>query len=305
VIRTVDGLRVESVLLRDRRPDGAVRRTACLSSQIGCAVACAFCMTGQMGLARSLSAGEMVEQFIHLRRRFGEISNVVFMGMGEPLHNLDAVLAAARVLTHPVGPAVPFGRVTISTSGVVAGIRRLAAMERFSPRAAGRPRLAVSLITARAEVRAGLVPSAAGARREGARREGTRGEPAVRLARLRAALVDYQSRTGHATTVEVVLLGGVTDTAHDAEAVAAFMRGSGVREGTGECALRGDVNLIRWNPVEALPFRPPEDAAVDAYAQTLLDAGIPVTHRYPRGALTSAGCGQLGCATATATRPSP
>jgi 23S rRNA (adenine2503-C2)-methyltransferase len=285
LLRTADGLRVECVLLRDRRVGGPVRRTACLSSQVGCAVGCTFCMTGRMSLLRNLSAQEIVEQFIHLRRRFGEIANVVFMGMGEPLHNFEAVLASIRVLTHPVGPAVPFGRVTISTSGVTRGIRKLAAMRTFSPRAAGRPRLAVSLITARAEVRAALVSAS---HVQGA---SSRGESAVaRLARLREALVDYQSRTGQPTTLEVVLLGGVTDTADDASEVATFMRG----RNAGEPPLRGDVNLIRWNPVEALPFRPPEEAAVNAYAQALIDAGIQVTHRYPRGKSTSAGCGQLG-----------
>ncbi|NBC28711.1 MAG: radical SAM protein [Spirochaetes bacterium] len=296
LLRTADGLRVESVVLRDRRVGGPLRRTACLSSQVGCAVGCAFCMTGKMSLLRNLTAQEIVEQFIHLRRRFGGIANVVFMGMGEPLHNVEEVLTAIRVLTHPLGPAVPFGRITISTSGATRGIRKLAAMRSFSPRAAGRPRLAVSLITARAELRAALV------RASHLQEAGIRGEsPGGQLTRLREAIVDYQSGTGQPMTLEVVLLGGVTDTPDDASEVAAFVHG----RNSGEAALRGDVNLIRWNPVEDLPFRPPEEAAVNAYAQALIEAGVQVTHRYPRGTSTSAGCGQLGYVAPKQVRRSP
>ncbi len=303
-----DGSVIESVLLRDARPSGAARLTACLSTQVGCAVGCSFCRTGRMGLHRNLSGQEILEQYLHLRRRFGSISNVVFMGMGEPLHNTAAVLAAVRVLAHPRGPGISLNRITISTSGVARGIERLAETERFSPRAGGRPRLAISLITARPDVRGRLIPAAL-------RRSG---EPVAALAELRAAVAGYQARTGHPTTFEVVLMDGVTDTDEDAGALIAFLQGDGGSmpseytiggDSAGRAAnhvpdepsdarrrLQGDVNLITWNPVDGVPFQTSSRERVDRFAYRLLKAGIAVTYRFPRGTKNGAGCGQLGTA---------
>jgi 23S rRNA (adenine2503-C2)-methyltransferase len=308
-ISLADGCMVESVLLRDARPSGSARFTACLSTQVGCAVGCRFCRTGRMGLHRNLSGQEIMEQYLHLQRRFGGVSNVVFMGMGEPLHNMEAVLAAVRVLGHPLGPAISLNRITISTSGAARAIERLAETERFTPRAGGRPRLAISLITARPEVRSRLIPTA--------RRQD--GEPAAALADLRAAVAAYQGRTGHPTTFEVVLMEGVTDTDEDARALIAFLQGNpgpmAVASTGGHSAggaanyainhvpdepadarrpLRGDVNLIAWNPVDDLTFQAPSRERVDRFAGILVDAGIVVTCRFPRGTRTGAGCGQLG-----------
>ena len=297
-----DGCVVESVLLRDARPSGSLRLTACLSTQVGCAVGCRFCRTARMGLHRNLSGQEILEQYLHLHRRFGGISNVVFMGMGEPLHNIEAVLAAVRVLGHPLGPAISLNRITVSTSGVARGIERLAETERFTPRAGGRPRLAISLITARPDVRSRLIPTAL-------RRDG---EPAAALAGLRAAVAAYQARTGHPTTFEVVLMDGVTDTDEDARALIDFLQGDG-GDSAGRAAnhatthvpdepsdarrpLRGDLNLIAWNPVDDLPFQAPSRERVDRFAGMLVDAGIVVTYRFPRGTKAGAGCGQLGTA---------
>ncbi|MFP4484890.1 MAG: 23S rRNA (adenine(2503)-C(2))-methyltransferase RlmN [Spirochaetaceae bacterium] len=282
-----DGNQVESVLLRDEKTPGAVRLTACLSTQAGCAVGCRFCRTGSMGLRRNLSGQEILEQYLHLQRRFGTVSNVVFMGMGEPLHNTDAVLGSVRVLAHPLGPGISLNRITISTSGVTRGIRRLAEAEHFSPRAGGRPRLAISLITARPEVRARLIPTPP--------RRGR--EAAAILEDLRAAVWAYQSMTGRAVTFEIVLMDGVTDTDEDAAALIAFLRGgahgAGGRFGSLP-PLRGEVNLIVWNPVDELPFHGSAPDRVDRFAERLLDAGIVVTYRFPRGTRNRAGCGQLG-----------
>ncbi|MCL1817360.1 MAG: 23S rRNA (adenine(2503)-C(2))-methyltransferase RlmN [Spirochaetaceae bacterium] len=250
------GEAIECVLLETETG----RKTACLSTQAGCAMACAFCKTGTLGLSRSLDAAEILEQFHHLARAFGSISNIVFMGMGEPLDNLPALRKAIAVFTHPRGLAISLRRMTVSTCGLAPGIRSLA----DEGPAAG---IAVSLVSADEEKRKLLMPAA---------RTGS-------LAELKEAMAYHQEKTGKRLTLEIVLLRGINDSARDAGRLIAFARGLSVI-----------VNIIPWNPVEGLDFREPEEEAVQLYYAALHKAGIPVVRRYRRGRKIGGACGQLG-----------
>ncbi len=258
VIRLQDDAAVETVLLTDREG----RRTGCLSTQVGCAMGCRFCRTGQLGFRRDLAAHEIVEQLLHLQAMGLEPANVVFMGMGEPLMNLDAVRKAVQVFHHPEGQNLGHRRITISTCGLPAGIRSLADV--------GPPvRLAVSLVTAREAVRRELMPVA-----------GRYG-----LDELASALAYYRAAGGRRITLEVILIGGHTDTDEDAAAVAKYAR-----------PLGAHVNLIPWNPVVGMPFTEPSPERTARFAERLEQAGIPVNRRYRRGRGVQGACGQLGVA---------
>ncbi len=302
-IRFPDENQVEAVLLRNITSAAVLRRTVCLSTQVGCAVGCRFCMTGRLGITRNLRAEEILEQFLQVNRRFGPIDNVVFMGMGEPLHNLSAVLSAVRVLCHPHGPGIALSRITISTAGIISGIASLAKRGRISEKINGRPRLAVSLITGLPEVRAALIPTTVA---------GGRG-PHEALQRLRRSLLSYQRETGQDITLEVLLIEGITDSHADAQSVVGFIRGeSGIgnpadRSGSPErgdgVALNCNVNLIPWNPVPEIGFKRPSAETTDRYAASLRAAGVAVTVRHPRGLADAAGCGQLGRTITAGARP--
>jgi len=255
-VRLDDGAAIESVILTD----GAGRRTACISTQAGCPVGCAFCKTGSIGFKRNLRAEEIAEQFLLLRQRAPDISHIVAMGMGEPLLNLAAFRRAVAYLTDPRGLNISRRRVTVSTSGVVEGIVDLA---ENGPDV----RLAVSLTTARPDLRAALMPIA-------------RANP---LPLLKDSLLRYQRLRKRRVTLEAALLGGVNTTDDDARALAAFARGLDVL-----------VNLIPWNPVAGLPFRPPAAAEVTAFAAALTARGFNVTVRREKGRDVSGACGQLG-----------
>jgi 23S rRNA (adenine2503-C2)-methyltransferase len=254
-LRLGDGAMIEAMTLQD----GRGRRTACLSSQAGCGMGCAFCRTGLMGLVRNLAAHEIVEQLLHLRRETGDIGNIVFMGMGEPLLNLGAVADAVGVFAHRDGPGMSLRRITISTCGVVEGIRRLAE---------GGPevRLAVSLISAVPDTRAKLMPV-------------SRANP---LPALREALGDYQDRAGRRITLEVVLIDGITDREADVEALVAWVGNLGVM-----------VNLIPWNPVPEIDFRESPLERVRWFRERLEAAKVPVTERLRKGRGVNGACGQL------------
>jgi 23S rRNA (adenine2503-C2)-methyltransferase len=254
-LRLHDGLLIESVLLNDEKG----RKTACLSSQVGCALACSFCRTGQMGLLRDLSAGEIVEQYLHLRQLYGEIGNIVFMGMGEPLMNLKEVLRAVRVFHRPDGINLGMRRITISTSGVAAGIHEL--------RDAGLPvRLAVSLITADQELREKLMPIAR----------------SVPLKELQQALIRFQEFYKKRISLEYVVFHGLNTRDRDVELLEDFAR-----------PLQVMVNLIPWNPVDELAYEEPSEREIQRFAQKLTDRHIPVTRRYRRGRGINGACGQL------------
>jgi 23S rRNA (adenine2503-C2)-methyltransferase len=255
-IRTGDNLTVEAVILKDREN----RLTACLSSQAGCAMGCRFCRTGEMGLRRNLTAGEMVEQFLWMERESGEISNIVFMGMGEPLANYEAFVKAVKILSHPKGRDMGIRRMTVSTCGLVPEIRRLGQE--------GPPlRLAISLNSARQTIRENIMPIA-------------RKYP---LDELKEVLMEYQERQSKRITLEYVLLKGINDSMKDLEALVSWTKD-----------LRAVVNLIPWNPVESLDFQTAPEETTRLFQTSLESAGITVTRRYRRGRGVNGACGQLG-----------
>jgi 23S rRNA (adenine2503-C2)-methyltransferase len=260
-IRLWDGAAIEAVVLTD----GEGRQTACLSTQAGCPIGCVFCKTGALGFLRNLEASEITEQFYHLRDLCPGIANIVVMGMGEPLLNLGELRKALETLTDPEGLGLSKRRVTVSTSGIISGIRELA------EKGPG-VRLAVSLTTADEHLRRRLMPIAAS-------------NP---LPALKDALVFYQRKQGRRITLEAALLGGVNTRDEDIAALAAFARG-----------LNAVVNLIPWNPVEGLSFagkalREPAGEEVARFGRGLEARGIKVTRRFRKGRLVAGACGQLG-----------
>lgn len=251
-----DKLRIECVMLQDRQQ----RKTACLSSQAGCAMGCAFCKTGSLGLKRNLEAGEIIEQFLHLQRAFGAIDNIVFMGMGEPMANFKAVLKSVDLLGAKEGLALSPRRFTVSTCGIIKGIEELAGSR-------SQIRLAVSLVTADQSLREKLMPSAKN----------------NKLQPLKAALQKYQAAGGKRITLEAALLPEVNDRPLDAQLIAQFAAGL-------DCM----VNLIPWNPVPGLPFRPPKEEEVQRFIALLKSQGVNTVRRYKRAASIGGACGQLG-----------
>jgi 23S rRNA (adenine2503-C2)-methyltransferase len=238
------------------------RQTICISTQAGCAVDCKFCLTATLGLVRNLSAGEIVGQVLVAlednRERLAPRTNVVLMGQGEPLLNYDATIAAVRILLDPNALALSPRHVTLSTSGIVPGIERLA-KEKV------RPKLAVSLNASNDAERDALMPI-------------NRKYP---IAALMEACRRYPLRPWERLTFEYVMLGGVNDSAEDARRVARLMGG-----------LRAKVNLIPWNPGE-LPYRPPTAEALEEFRTILAEKQVPVFVRYSRGQDIFAACGQL------------
>ncbi len=252
-----DGRQIETVLI----PDEA-RLTACLSTQVGCALACAFCLTGEMGFVRHLRAGEIVDQVLGLREDLGpgeRIGNLVLMGMGEPLHNYDATVKALTILAHPLGLAYPPRRITLSTVGLVPEIERLGASGLDV-------NLAVSLHAATDELRDRLVPI-------------NRRYP---LKELMVALRAYPLPPRRRITLEYVLMDGVNDRPEDARELTKLLRG-----------LRCKVNLLPLNEAPAIPFRRPSRQRVEAFQQILKSAGVLATIRESRGWDISAACGML------------
>jgi 23S rRNA (adenine2503-C2)-methyltransferase len=262
--RLSDGALVESVLMRyPARGERRERHTVCISSQAGCAVGCPFCATGELGLGRDLEAAEILDQVRQAARRLAiegrRLSNVVFMGMGEPLLNLDRVLDAVAALADPRRFGLGARHVTVSTSGVVPGIRRLTALgPQFT--------LAISLHAARDPLRDVLVPL-------------NRRWP---VAEVVAAARDHARATGRRISYEVTMIGGVNDTPHDADALVALLRGD-----------LAHVNLIPMNPVAHTPWEASPTPVIEAFAGRLRQAGIPVTIRRNRGQEIDAACSQL------------
>lgn len=251
-----DGLAVETVLLTDRED----RKTACVSCQVGCAMNCAFCQTGHLGLARSLTAGEIVEQFLYLEKHAGKLDNIVFMGMGEPMMNLENVRKAIAILTDKEGRALSGRRITLSTSGVIKGIYDLADN---GPAI----RLAVSLTTADPALREKLMPIC-------------RTNP---LPELRNAIDYFAKKTGRRVTLEAALLHATNTSIESATNMINFARGLDVH-----------VNLIPWNPVEGLEFSEPSAKECKNFVYHLEKAGLNVTLRTRRGREIGGACGQLG-----------
>jgi 23S rRNA (adenine2503-C2)-methyltransferase len=259
-----DGTLIESVSMRYPARDGRrERHTVCISSQAGCAVGCPFCATGELGFGRDLEVAEIVDQVRFWQRRLaaagGRVTNIVFMGMGEPLLNAERVFAAAAALSDPDRFALGARHLTISTSGVVPGIAALTAL---------RPRytLAVSLHAARGALRDVLVPL-------------NRRYP---VAEVVGAATAYAEATGRRVSYEVVMIDGVNDTAVDAAEMARLLRGR-----------LAHVNLIPMNPVAHTPWQPSPPDRLTAFAKVLEAAGIATTVRRNRGTEIGAACGQL------------
>lgn len=247
-----DGKEIEAVWIP--YPD---RVTACISSQVGCAMACRFCATGQLGFDRNLSVGEIVDQVLAMQSKMGRrISNIVYMGMGEPLLNLKAVLASVKLLNQEVG--IGMRQITISTVGIEPKIRELAA-EKLQLT------LALSLHAPTDELRSELVPM----------------NEKFDLDDLRAAVADYEAATGRRVTLEYIMLDGVNDRPQDAEALIKWSRG-----------LHVHINLIPYHPTgSAYGASPPE--AIQRFAKRLEEAGFPTHVRADRGLEIEAACGQL------------
>jgi len=277
-----DGGRIESVLLFDDD-----RRTLCVSTQVGCAMGCVFCATGRLGLARNLTAGEIVDQVnviadcglqiadcndsadsspagrrpVEMDSKIrNRISNVVFMGMGEPLANYDAVLDAVRILNNSAGRHIGIRHLTMSTCGLVEGIERLADEDI-------QPRLAISLNAPTDAIRQKLMPIT----------------KKYLLDRLFAAIGRYQRTTRNRVTFEYCLIKGVNDTVLHAQMLVKRLRG-----------VMCNVNLIEYNTHEGCNLKPSGRQAIERFAGVLKDAGIETTIRLKMGQTINAACGQLG-----------
>ncbi len=257
LLRLQDGRHIESVYIPD-----TPAQTFCVSTQVGCAMACAFCLTGKMGLVRHLSAGEIAGQVRVLAERTGLAGtafNIVLMGMGEPLHNYEATMKALRMLADENGLGVHPKRVTLSTVGLVPAIERLAAEPLM-------PNLAISLHATTDATRDALVPL------------NKRYDLEALIDACRRFPVARRSRI----TFEYVLLAGVNDTADDARRLVRLLNG-----------LRAKVNLLPLNEAPGIAFSRPTDDRVNAFAAILADRGLTVSVRRSRGRDIRAACGQL------------
>jgi 23S rRNA (adenine2503-C2)-methyltransferase len=260
ILRTPAGFLIESVIMRA----GTGRVSLCVSSQIGCAAACSFCATGQMGIAKSLTAAEILDQVVlageRLRGEGRSVRNIVFMGMGEPFHNEAAVYQTATTLLSPAIFHHPPSRILISTVGIPDAMVRCA--RRFPE-----VNLALSLHSVRPEVRERLIPLAA----------------KYSLTELRSAIATVNRIQNSTVMIEYLMLAGVNDSPDDARELAAWLTG-----------LNAHVNLIPYNPIETAPdLRRTDRAERDAFAAILRDAGFVTTIRYSLGADIAAACGQL------------
>jgi len=261
--RTVDDHAIESVLIPEL-PDGENEErdklTLCVSSQVGCAMDCGFCATATLGYGRNLTAGEIVEQVYRATKLAGRRpTNLVFMGMGEPMHNLDNVTRALALLQHPWGLHFSPRRITVSTVGLVPGIERLGEL---SPA----PNLAISLNATTDEVRDRIMPV-------------NRKWP---IAKLLEAARKFPLAHGRHVTFEYVLLAGVNDSDADADRLIRLLRG-----------MRCKVNLIPWNPFPGPAFERPSAERIRAFQERLRASAMAVYIRTPRGDDIDAACGQL------------
>jgi len=259
-LTTHDGQSIESVLI----PDGD-KTTQCISSQVGCAVDCQFCATAKMGLKRNLDAGEIVDQVYLARRLLAEVdpgrrlTNLVYMGMGEPLHNYDNLIKSLQILTHDKGAGLSQRRITVSTSGLVPKLERLGGE-------AIRPNLAVSLNAPNDAIRDEIMPI----------------NRKWNIAKLLGALRAYPLEQRRRITFEYVLLAGVNDSLADAAQLARLLRG-----------IKCKVNVIPFNPHPESAYVRPSDAVTDAFQAECKRLGMPTYLRTPRGDDIDAACGQL------------
>ncbi len=257
VLELADQRRIESVFIPD-----TPSMTFCISTQVGCAMSCGFCLTGKMGLVRNLTAGEIAGQVRVLAALTGLLDfpfNIVLMGMGEPLQNYDHTMKALRMLHAEQGLAVSPRRVTLSTVGLVPGLERLAAEPLM-------PNLAISLHATTDEQRTALVPP-------------NRKYP---LAEILDACRRFPLKKRSRITFEYVMLAGVNDTPDDARRLVRLLTG-----------IKAKVNLIPLNPAPGIPYDRPSDERIDRFAQILADRYVTVSVRKSRGLDIRAACGQL------------
>lgn len=253
-----DKKRVESVLIMS-----GDRRTVCVSCQVGCPARCAFCASGREGLIRNLSPGEIVEQVLHINRFLKEkgerVSHIVYMGMGEPMENYDAVVKSIQIIHQPEGLNISQRRITVSTVGVVEGIHKLAKEEL-------KVNLVLSLHAPNHHVRKKIIPYA-------------RKYP---LEEILMAMDEYTRLTKRDITYEYTLLAGINDQYKHAKELAVLLKGK-------QCT----VNLIPYNPVDGLNLERPEKELIEDFRAVLEEAGINTTWRYTKGKDIAAACGQL------------
>ncbi len=257
---THDGKSIESVII----PDGD-KTTQCISSQVGCAIDCQFCATAKLGLSRNLEAGEIVDQVYRAKKLLAEvdpgrrITNLVYMGMGEPLHNYDNVITSLRILTHDLGAGMSQRRITVSTAGMVPRIEKLG-------KETIRPNLAISLNASSDEIRDQVMPI----------------NRKWNIQKLLGAIRDYPLEARRRVTFEYVLLAGVNDSMDDAARLARLLRG-----------IRCKVNIIPFNPHPQAPYARPTANAINAFQNECKRLGLPTYLRTPRGDDIDAACGQL------------
>jgi len=250
-----DGSQIETVLLLDGK-----RKTLCISTQVGCMMNCEFCATGKLRFRRNLTAGEIVDQVNTVQKDVGRISNVVYMGMGEPLANYAAVVKSLAILNHPKGKNIGIRHITVSTCGLAPEIRRLASED-------VRPRLAVSLNAPTDALRTKLMPI----------------NTKYPIAELLKAVRFYQERTRQRVTFEYVLIKGLNDSAGHATMLVKLLKG-----------LMCNVNLIEHNPFPTCKYAASSSARIREFAAVLDNAGIETTVRFRMGRNIKAACGQLG-----------
>jgi len=250
-----DGGRIETVLLFD-----GTRRTLCVSTQVGCAMGCAFCATAKLRFRRNLTAAEIAGQVNAVQKDAGRISNVVYMGMGEPLANYAAVVKSLRILNHPKGKNIGIRHITVSTCGLAPEIRKLASEDL-------RPRLAVSLNAPTDDLRTKLMPVNA----------------KYPVAELLKAVRFYQDRTRQRVTFEYVLIKGLNDSPGHAKMLVKLLAG-----------VACNVNLIEHNPFPTCKYAGSDSARIRGFAAVLDNAGIETTTRFRMGRNIKAACGQLG-----------
>jgi len=253
-IELYDGAIIESVMLVDKNE----RKTACLSSQVGCAMGCKFCRTGTMGLIRNLTASEIIEQFVHLRK-LGNITHIVYMGMGEPLANLAPVLESIRFFHSEDAFFISLRRITISTCGIVSGINKITEQNL-------NVKLAVSLVSAENPLRSKIMPI----------------NDTFNLQQLKKSLLHYQNKGGSRFTLEYCMLSGVNCNLNAAKKLASFTNG-----------LDAVVNLIPWNPAAELPWTTPSTEEINTFTKYLDEFHINYARRYTRGRSVNGACGQL------------
>ena len=246
---------IETVLMLDGK-----RKTVCVSTQVGCVMDCAFCATAKLKFRRNLTAGEIVDQVNTVQKDSGRISNVVYMGMGEPLANYAAVIKSLRILNHPKGKNIGIRHITVSTCGLPAAIRRLASEDVH-------PRLAVSLNAPTDDLRTKLMPINA----------------KYPVAELLKALRFYQNRTSQRVTFEYVMIKNMNDSTDHAKILIKLLGG-----------FSCNVNLIEHNPFPTCKYAASSSARIREFAAILEDAGIETTVRYKMGRNIKAACGQLG-----------